>query len=594
MNDLGPARRSKVGLLAISALLGAPSAAAAQTQPPPQAIEPSRPQIEQSAPAAETAVPRIRVESSAAIATAPCPLDKFDLKVRIDTIRFTYPDDAALPAELATLLAPIVNAPPGGETPVAAICAIRDRATTVLRQAGYVASVQIPPQRIEDGTLALQVVAAHITEIRVNGDPGPYRETLAARIAQLQALNPLNERDAEHVLLLAGDVPGLEVQLALRPASTRPGDVIGELTVVTRRFSVLGNIQNYSSRQLGRETGYVRAALYGLTGASETYLAGSLTRQPKEQRVVQAGHLVVLDEKGTSVGGNFIYAWSRPDLDQLDLRSKSLIAGVELVRPLVRSLRRNLTVSTGLELIEQRTRVYGTDPSGGQLVSPLNRDKLRVAYVRASGGVREPNDDGSTRFALQVRAELRKGLAILDASRRRIGAIGGYQPTRAQGDPQAIVARGALDAEVGLGPVLSLYGGVRGQWANHALLNFEEYAIGNLTIGRGYDPGANSADRIIALRGEPRVRLFERPGVLRADLFGFYDSVWLYNLDNEIEDGRRLGSYGGGVRLNRPGLAQLEVAYARPTNKALLIPGAKRAADRVLGSLTFQFVPGAR
>jgi hemolysin activation/secretion protein len=220
---------------------------------------------------------------------------------------------------------------------------------------------------------------------------------------------------------------------------------------------------------------------------------------------------------------------------------------------------------------------------------------LRVAYVRATGGLREPNDDGSTRFGLQVRAELRKGLDILNASRRRLGAAGGYQPTRAQGDPEAFVARGSVDAEVGLGSVLSLYAGARGQWSNHPLLNFEEYAIGNLTIGRGYDPGANSADRIIGLRGEPRVRLFERPGVVRADLFGFYDSVWLYNLDdNDIENGRGLGSYGGGVRLNRPGLAQLEVAYARPTNKALLLPGAKRAADRLLASLTFQFVPGAR
>ena len=43
---------------------------------------------------------------------------------------------------------------------------------------------------------------------------------------------------------------------------------------------------------------------------------------------------------------------------------------------------------------------------------------------------------------------------------------------------------------------------LEGQWTDDPLLNFDEYSIGNLSIGRGYDPGANSGDRAIGFAGE--------------------------------------------------------------------------------------------
>ena len=79
------------------------------------------------------------------------------------------------------------------------------------------------------------------------------------------------------------------------------------------------------------------------------------------------------------------------------------------------------------------------------------------------------------------------------------------------------------------------------------------------------------------------------------EAFGFYDSVWIWNLDpNAIETDRRLGSYGGGLRGMIPGIGIVEAAYARPQHKALLIPGAERAPDRVLLSITAQFPRGGR
>jgi hemolysin activation/secretion protein len=577
--------KSAVAAALLAAALTLPDAARAQQSDP----LPSREQVEIPEPEDTRGRSRVRVDAEGAVQTAPCPLDRYDLNVNISSVRFT----GAAGAPLSPALAPLLNRigpPPGGEQAIRVVCDVRDRATELLRREGYVASVQIPPQTIETGELRLEVVTARIVEVRVRGDAAPYRGTLAGRIDQLRALDPLNERDAERILLLAGDVPGLDVQLQLRPAGTVPGEVVGDLEVRYTRASFLANVQNYGSKQLGRETAYLRGEVYGLTGSpGVTYAGVSSTVDIDEQQVVQVGHVAGLNRSGLSLGGSFLYAWSRPDVGLLDLRSESLIARLEIAEPAIRSLRRNLTVRTGLELIEQRTRVFSD--AGGL---PLNRDKLRVAFLRLEGGIREPTLAGTDLYSIGAAIEVRRGLDILNATKRREISPGGFTPSRIEGDPTATVVRGEIDGVVALGSALSLAIEGIGQWANNPLLNFEEFSLGNLTIGRGYDPGANSADRAVAFRVEPRAKLFENER-LRAELFGFHDSVWIWNLDpNAVEDNRTLRSYGAGIRILLPRLALFEAMYARPEDKALLVPDARRAPDRLLLSLTLQFSPGRR
>jgi hemolysin activation/secretion protein len=473
---------------------------------------------------------------------------------------------------------------------VAIVCELRDRANEALRRAGYVASVQIPPQTVETEDLRLEVVLARVVEVRVRGDAAPYRDTLAARIDQLKALSPLNERDAERILLIAGDIPGLDVQLSLSPAGTAPGDVIGELTVIYRPYTVIANLHNLGSKQLGRETAYVGVDFYGLTGASDvTYLGASSTSDFEEQRVLLVGHELGLGSVGTTLGANLIYAWSRPDLGLLDLRSESLVARAELSSPLVRSRRETFNFTLGVELIEQRIRIHSDAGS-----TPLNRDKLRVGFIRADAGYREPLLNGENAYSLAGTFELRKGFDIFDATQRGKVSPLGFAPSRIAGDAAAFVVRGELEGVVGLGSIFSLAAEARGQWADKPLLNFEEFSLGNLTIGRGYDPGANSADRAVGARAELRAKVYN-VAPYRAELFGFYDSVWIWNLDpNSTETDRRLGSWGGGLRATFAPYAFLEAMYARPEHRPLLIPSIRRAPDRFLVSLTLQFDPQAR
>jgi hemolysin activation/secretion protein len=571
------------------AAMSFPALALAQVTPAPAPAPqlPSRAQVEQPAPPAEDTA-TTRVSGRGALATPPCPLAGSPLTVRITSVRFVAAGRDQLPEPIARVLAGIGSSR-GAEQPLSAVCTVRDSANAALTRAGFVASVQVPPQEITDGTLTLSVVLARIVEVRVHGEAGRYRTILADAIERLRALDPLNEREAERLLLLTGDVPGLDLQLALRPAGGAPGDVIGDLNVVTQRVSVLGNVQNYGSRQLGRETGYARIDVNALIVPGDTlYIGGSTTAQLREQQVAQAGYRAILNGSGLSAGPRLTYAWSRPDVGPADLRSRSIIGGFDITQPIVRSLRSNLFATVGVEAVEQQIRFYG---AGGS--SPVNLDRLRVVYGRVDARFSERRLDGLESFSIGGAIEFRKGLDILDATKRGQQTDTGYFPSRPEGDPTATIIRTSVSTLGRIDRAFSVAHSVLGQWANNPLLNFDEQALGNLTVGLGYDPGANSADRFLGVHSEARFDFNLLKGV-DLQLYAFGDNVWIWNLDSfSNENDRHLRSVGAGVRARLPGPMLLEVTYARPLDVALSIdaPERRRATDRVLVSLTAQISP---
>lgn len=555
-----------------------------------QSAAPTREEVNPEPPRREAEPGKVSVDSSGAFNRGPCPLDGSDLRTTIPSVQFGGAGGKPLAPELLSILANVRA--PEGDQPVRVVCDIRDAANAALRRARYVATVQIPSQRLDGGPLQLEVITAHIVETRVRGDAGPYEGLIESRIAALQSFDPLNEAQAERLLLLADDIPGLDVRLSLQPAGGAPGEVIGELTVDYHPFGLVVNSQNLNSRQLGRETVYARGEFYGLTGLGDlTYLAGSTTVDFDEQKIVQVGHEMLLDQTGTTLALRATFADSRPTLPALKLRTKSWILNAEVVQPLMRTVNENYNLGVGFERIDQRTDLLGSTAAGGGTAA-LNLDRISTAYIRFAGNSRKLRPDGTEAIALNGFVEFRKGLDILEST--KTGTIGpsGYAPSRFEGDAKAAVIRGQLDGKVGLGPIFELFGSARGQWTNQPLLNYDEFSIGNLTVGRGYDPGANTGDKAYSGTAELRVNLPTGPRV-GTQVFGFYDHVHLYNLDTgSTEANRKLDSYGGGVRITLSGVARLDVTYAHPLDKPLLTGATARVPkDRVLVSLTAQLVP---
>ena len=87
---------------------------------------------------------------------------------------------------------------------------------------------------------------ARLVGLRVRGDAGRAERIIARYLNKLTEQEVFNRYEAERYLLLAGDLPGYNVRLALRSAGAARGEVIGE--VIGRRTAGGGRRHRPESR----------------------------------------------------------------------------------------------------------------------------------------------------------------------------------------------------------------------------------------------------------------------------------------------------------------------------------------------------------
>lgn len=540
--------------------------------------------------------PRARLTVEGGVERAPCALDRPEYQ----NIRFTLQDVAfddlrgLTAGQLRAAWAPYA----GRELNVAVLCEIRDRAATMLREAGYIAAVEVPEQRIADGRVRFTVLMAKLVGIRVRGEAGRSERLIAGYLNRLTGQEVFNRFDAERYLLLAGDLPGYEVRLALRSAGAARGEVIGEVTVVHRAVAVDLNVQNLGSRELGRWGALLRGQIYGLTGLGDrTTLAVFTTADTDEQQTIQVGHDFRVGSEGLAFGAQLTYSWASPDLGlpNVEIDSRTLFATLEASYPFIRRQTRSLRGSVGLDLIDQDIE-FNT--------IPLNRDRLRVAFARLNFDMLglDPGNPAYTpvepRWRLGFNAEARQGLSVLGASNGcgpglvNCLAPGTVPPTRLEGDPTATLFRGGVTAEFRPVPRLTFAFSLNGQYSAHPLFSFEEFSAGNYTAGRGYDPGALLGDSGVGLQAELRFgrKYPRRPDEFVAEPYLFFDQAWVWNEDVLLSLGRQqLSSVGAGVRAAWGDRFRIDALVARPLDR--LFFQTERGDTRFLVSLTTRLLP---
>nr|WP_245842938.1 ShlB/FhaC/HecB family hemolysin secretion/activation protein [Sphingomonas laterariae] len=551
---------------------------------PSQIRPPTREEIERPVAPPATTAPRLKVEGD--IERAACPLADpayANIKVTITDAVFNN-----LKGATAEELRPAYADYLGKEQPVAAICEIRDAAATLLRRKGYLAAVQVPTQKIENGTVRFEVLYARVTAIRVRGDAGRTENLIASYLNRLTRDEIFDRNNAERYLLLARDLPGHDVRLALRPAGTGPGELIGEVTVLTTPIEVDFNVQNYAAHDTGRWGGQVRAQLNGLTGMGDrTIISLYSTAQFDEQQILQLGHDFRVGGEGLTIGGRFTYAWTNPDLGvstgAADLEARTLFANVEASYPFIRTQALNLRGAAGFDFVNQKVDFIG----------PLNRDKLRVAYLRLDADAMDMAYLRAPDWRLAGSFELRRGLAIFDASDACNGIVcpgGQTPPSRLDGDPTSTLVRFSGLLEYAYSPMFSVAVMPRAQYAFDPLFSFEEYSAGTYTIGRGYDPGAIIGDSGAGFQVEARTGRFSP--FTDADIafqpFAFVDAAWVWN-KNLPGDPQKLTSVGGGVRASLANRLRLDMALAVPTRNTRFAD--QKGDVRFLVSLTTRLFP---
>jgi hemolysin activation/secretion protein len=493
----------------------------------------------------------------------------------------------------------------GKEIPVGAICDIRDRVANMLFRRGVLARVEIPEQKIQDGKVRLEVIEAKIATVRYRaiGHIGPVQAKVEQYLEHLRGLAPFDLDTAQRYLLLANDLPGVHVTAHLHPSESAAvsqeaarGALDLDVDIERQAEDVVAAAQNLSSKTLGPWSGIARVDLNSFTRWGErTTLIGYSTLGVDQQQVVQIIEEARIGGGGMLARGSFAYGVSHPGdvLAPLRLSGRSEVGTGEIDYPLILLRRASVNLAGGFDWVDQRIDF----PGGGA----LSDDSLRILWLRADGGVRHdglrPTPLGyiSTRAALSL--QFRKGLDGLGASR-----AGAPSLSRNEGKPDAWVFRAEGQSSITFEPIntpgsgLTLSVHYQGQYADKPLLAYEEQPIGNLTVGRGYDPDALSGDRAFAAEFKSEVGPFwlMKGKKLGIAPYGFFDVAKVSNLDLGSKD-RTVRSVGGGATFvlnavvrSRPGAVTADLAYAKPLDKPFAAALAKPPA-RVLFQINVSY-----
>jgi hemolysin activation/secretion protein len=556
--------------------------------PPPTREEVTRPTPQPPV----THGPRLEVEGG--VERAPCALDTAEYR----NVRFTVRDvqfsglKEMDPARLRSAYEPFL----GREQPISVVCEIRDRAGTILRNAGYIAAVQVPEQRIADGVVHFQVLMAHLAQVRVRGDATGAERVIAGYLNKLTKQPVFNRYEAERYLLLASDLPGYAVRLTLRPAGTAPGEVIGDVTVQRTPAYADFNVQDLGSRELGRWGGLLRGQAFGLTGLGDrTVFSAFTTADLHEQQTLQLGHDFHIGSEGLSASGLFTYSWSKPSVgDSEDVKANTLFGTAELDYPFLRRQAQTIRGALGMDYVNQNVDISSIH---------VTRDRLRVAFARLSFDLVDMNfsrpglslSEPFWRFTSSF--EFRQGLHIFGATKDCTPLAsclgpGDVPPSRLEGRSDATVLRLTAYGELRPARRLTLALGARGQYSWKPLLSFEEFSAGNYTVGRGYDPGTLLGDRGYGTQAEIRFgsRLAPSGGKPAVEGYAFWDHARVDNLDRlTVDEGsEHLNSVGGGARVYFDRFS-LDAAVAVPLTRVGI--DNRKPDPRVLVSLTTRLFP---
>ena len=445
------------------------------------------------------------------------------------------------------------------------------------REDGYILSRAIvPAQSVSDGVYRIQVIEGYVTNVVLEGEVGNSRGLIERYLGRIPESRPVNIGDIERYLLLMNDLPGITGTGVLRPSGSDVGAAELVVTAQRKRFDGFALVDNRGSEFTGEQGAALGLSANSFTPFGEqTELVLFSALDDEEQRVGQITYEQQIGSDGLKIRGLASYGDSEPggSIEALEVEQETLLLSVEVEYPYVRSRRFNFSVSAGFDFIEQDSDVFG----GTQ---PVVDDSLRVLHATAFLDYRDSfNGANSAEFGI------RQGLPIFGATDEDDTIV-----SRVEGDGTFT----SLNAEVArlqrVTNEINLLARVAGQYGFTELLSTEEFEIGGLTFGRGYDPSELTGDSGVGASVE--LQFSQAPGwtfLQSYQLYAFYDFGVVWNTDSNTPSQESLASAGIGVRTNLTDWLFADFEVAQPLTRELENRSDNRDSERYFFRLTGQF-----
>jgi len=451
----------------------------------------------------------------------------------------------------------------GGTVTLADVYAIATAMTNKYRNDGYILTqVIVPPQTIDGGIVTLRAVEGFVDQILVSGDDqASALKTIRAYANRIHSVGALNVADLEKFLLLINDLPGVDARSILSPSKTKTG--ASDLRIIVERdpYDAFLGVDNYGSRYLGPVQLTAAGALNSFFGNNERISAQFVAAPDNaELYFFSFGYDQPIGTAGTVIRTSYSHANTEPgyDLDQFDVNGKSDFASVKVEHPFLRSRSRNLY---GHILVDWR------DVQSRNDLEPTREDRIRAVRI---GGRYEFMDNIFTAGINSINLEFAQGLNVFGASSEN-----DIRLSRPAGDPTFSKITASVQRLQRVTSDLNFLMAAKGQLSNSALLSSEEFGVGGVNSGRGFDSSEVVGDDGVSAKLELQWNEPTPLGLFQDyQLYGFYDIGKVWNDDATISDNdESLASTGVGIRADFTDDIKAGLAVAFPLTRDVQTQG---------------------
>jgi hemolysin activation/secretion protein len=246
----------------------------------------------------------------------------------------------------------VVAAYAGHDLTLGQIYEAADRLTRFYHEHGYtLASVTVPAQKLDQGTVHLEVIEGRIGRIVVEGNRRYNGGTILGLLHQLAPGEIYRSADMERAILLVNDLPGLQARVVIKPGDTYgTSDIILRVRESLGRFSATGD--NFGREEIGKDRLLLSGELDSLTGHGDR-LSGDIIHS--QQGLLDYGRIAWGLPVGNN-GGRLRASYNRADYEvggpifgPLAISGKNADARLEYSYPLVRSRRTNWVLTAAAD-----------------------------------------------------------------------------------------------------------------------------------------------------------------------------------------------------------------------------------------------------
>ena len=459
----------------------------------------------------------------------------------------------------------------GFKTNLDGLKAIAVEAQCAIRSSGNLLSaVRVPAQTFDSDSadIELRLILGRISSVDYIFDGQKIPDDLSASLltgSQKRAISRVKSRfsklldqnyesnaDLERAVLLASRVPGIAVRPTLRKSDGGAEGAIA-LTVDIFEFDQFhGDVTllNYSPESLGEWGPLLQLESRSLlAGGDNLVLSAYSSLDLESQRVFRGAYSAPIGDSDWigSIYGSYGVSEPGDDLTDIGLETESVIFGADIRYPWKVGSRFQADIYAGVEKVSQDLTVLETD---------ISEDRLSVGYLGVEGYYALP------RVFSYYDLQIRQGANVFGASNS-----GDTNVSRIGANPSATVVRANLQSTTRVANGLELSTRISGQFSSDPLLAYEEFTVGNFTIGRGYEPGQLSGDSALGGAAEINFKNFDLgsgDGGLDISVqpYIFGDAVQVWNED-QFSENRFVFSYGAGLKLEVAENVVTDVVYAQ-------------------------------